>query len=104
MKLTDLNPRFTRETSPTFITSHAWLTMKTRHVEAFLNSWMTTESTGARPCDMTAVSIHSGSRAFLYSRLAGVQGMAATESGTNVTSLPLVVSMGTGEKPKTIDA
>lgn len=78
--------------------------MKTRHVETFLNSRMATESTGARPCDMTAVSIHSGSRTFLYSRLAGVQGMAATESGTNVTSLPLAVAMGTGEKPKTIDA
>jgi len=30
--------------------------------------------------------------------------MAATESGTNITSLPLAVAMGTGEKPKTIDA
>lgn len=104
MKLTNLNSRFTRETSSTFITSHAWLTKKTRHVEAFLNSRMTTESTGARPCDMTAVSIHSGSRTSLHSRLAGVQGMAATESGTNVTSLPLAVAMGTGEKPKAIDA
>lgn len=65
---------------------------------------MTTESTGARPREMTAVSIHSGSRTSLYSRLAGVQGMAATESGTYVTSLALAVAMGTGEKPKTIDA
>lgn len=53
---------------------------------------------------MTAVSTQSGSHTFLYSRLAGVQRMAATESGTNVTSLPIAVTMGTGEKPKTIDA
>ena len=78
--------------------------MKTRNVEAFLNSRMTTESTRTGPCDMTAVSIHSRSRTSLYSRLAGVQGMAATESRTNVTSLSLAVAMGTGEKPKTIDA
>lgn len=78
--------------------------MKTRHMEAFLNSRMTTEPTRARPREMTAVSVHSRRRAFLYSRLARVQGMTATESRTNVTGLSVAVAMGTGKEPKTIDA
>ena len=77
---TDLNSWLTREITSTLITCHTGLTMKTRHVEALLNSRMTTESTRARSRGMTAVSIQSRSRAFLYSRLARVQGMTTTKS------------------------
>ena len=101
-RATDLNSWLACESTSTPITSHARLAIATGHMEAFLNPRMATESSSARPCSMAAFSVHSRTRASLYSRLTCVQRMTATESRTDIAGPSLTVAMGTGEEPKTL--